>query len=182
VGEGQPGQDFRRNGWRRCGVPRQRGLFPERDRDQIHLCPVSRRGPRLAGHGGRQHRPDVRSGCKRAATGPQRQHPRLCGNGKGPSRLRAGDSDGGRGRHAGLLHLSLAWAVAAQGNAEGHRDAAERGGARGARRSGGAPAAGRVGTGFAADGSADARGAVRLPQAEIDKWHPIIKAAGIKVE
>ena len=81
---------------------------------------------------------------------------------------------------AGILHRGLARAVAAQGHAEGHRDAAERGGARDARRPGGAPAPGRAGQDIPPRDQQTPEALYAYHKAEIEKWWPIIKAAGIK--
>ena len=74
LGEGQPGQGFRRHRAASArGVAFQRRLFPERDRHQVHLRAVSRHRPGAAGRGRGQSRSDLRPGGERAAAGAERQ-------------------------------------------------------------------------------------------------------------
>ena len=99
------------------------------------------------------------------------------------ARRRARHPDRGRGRRAGRLHLDVVRAVGAEGHAAGGDRQARRSRARGDGRSGGAPAADS--TSASRSRRRSSRPPPRSPpitKAEIDKWHPIIKEAGIKAE
>jgi tripartite-type tricarboxylate transporter receptor subunit TctC len=77
---------------------------------------------------------------------------------------RARDSDGGRGRIAGLLHVCLAGPLGAEGDARDRHRPAQCGDCRGLGRSGGARAARRPGPGNFPAAAADARGPGRVAE------------------
>ena len=79
------------------------------------------------------------------AADPIRQHPRLCGHGQQAARGRAEHPHRRRRRSLRLPHDVVERALGAEGHAQGHRRAAQRGRGGGARRSGGEAAAGRPG-------------------------------------
>ena len=158
-------------------------LFQKADRHALPVRALSRRRSGDAGPGRRADRHDDRPGRRALAAGARRHDQGLCGHGQDARLAAAPDiptvDEAGL---PGLLHLGLACALGAQGHAEGRHRQAQRRGRRGAGRSGGAQAARRPRPGDSSARAADAGGARRLHKAEIEKWWPIIKAAGIKPE
>ena len=112
----------------------------------------------------------------------RRQHQGLRGHRQEPARGRARDPDHRRGRNARLLFLILARALGTQGHAEGDRRQAQRRCRQGAGRPCHAREARRSRAGDFPARAADARGAAAFQKAEIEKWWPIIQAAGIKAQ
>ena len=86
---------------------------------------------------------------------------------------------------AGLpgFHMTV-WngAVGGEGHAARHPCQAQRGGGRGARRSGGAKALRRTGPGLPPRERQTPEALGALQQADIEKWWPVVKAANIKGE
>ena len=183
MAEDQHRQGLARQFRHRHAQPCGRHLPAERDRRALAAGTVSQRRPVDAGPRRRQHRHHARHARSLDAAGPLRQHQGLRGDRQEPHRGRARDPDHRRSGPAGLLFLVLARALGAQGHAaDDHRQAQRR---RRRRRS---PIrrvqaeARRPRAGHFPARAAHAPGARRFHKAEIEKWWPVIKAAGIKAE
>ena len=109
-------------------------------------------------------------------------HQGLCGHREEPPERGAGDPDRGRGRPARVSHLELAGVLCAQGHADGGRRQAQCRDRGGVGRSGGARAARRSRAGDSPREQQTPEALAACQKAEIEKWWPIIKAAGIKGE
>ena len=94
---------------------------------------------------------------------------------------RAGHSDRRRGRRARRLHRALAGHVGAEGHAEGrHRQAQRRGGQRAERSRRSARSSPTRATSSRRASKLTPEYLAQFHKSEMDKWWPIIKAAGIK--
>ncbi len=131
LAQGQPGQGDGRHRGARLRPAHQRRLFPEDHRREIPVRAVQvgllRYHPR---HHGGAHRFHLRSGDHLAVAYQERQRARAGGDLQPAARSRARDSDGGRSRRAGHLHLDVVRTVGAEGHAAGGDRQARRGGAR----------------------------------------------------
>ena len=185
VAEGQSRTRPRRaNSRHRQPEPCRGHLFQTAIGARFQLVPYRSGGPLDAGPGGRQHRHHARHAGDLAAAAAWRQHQGLCGHRQEPLARRARDSDHRRGRRARLLLLVLARALGAQGHAEGRSlpgsttpsckalaDPAMRAEASSISRRTSSRASSRR-----------LRRSHAFQKAEIEKWWPIIKAAGIKAQ
>ena len=183
VPEGQSRQGVGRDRRRRHRAACERCLLPEGDRHGLHLRALPRGLlERDARSRRRPHRSHIRPGDQRAAVRAQRAGARLCGHRQDAAFVRARHPDGGRGRCARRLYLDLVRPVGAEGHAgRGDREAQRRG-AGSARRSRGGEAAHRSGPGNPAPDQQTPAALSALLKAEMEKWGPIIKGAGIKAE
>ena len=163
-------------------LARCRRLFRKSDRHASAIRALSRHRSSAARPDGRAHRHDVRPGVGGDAARARQSDPGLCGHRQDALGVDAGYPDRGRGRIAGPLHQYLVRPVGAEGHAARHHRQAQsrRRGRHG--RSDGAKALCRFGPRRAIARSADAAALGALQRAEIEKWWPIIKAAGIKAE
>ena len=125
----------------------------------------------------------VDPGRGRAAAGARRHHQGDRQPVAAALGVDAGHSDLGRDRRAGPLYVRLVRLLRAQGHAEGRDRQAQRRDVAGAGRSGGQGALHRARSrrGVAREQQTP-EGLAAFQKAEIDKWWPIIKAAGIKPE
>ena len=94
----------------------------------------------------------------------------------------AGRADGRRGGPAGILFLLLARAVGAEGHAEGRHRQAQRRGGEGAADPATHKRLDDIGQEFFPPTWQTPEALANFQKAEIDKWWPIIKAAGIKAQ
>ena len=94
----------------------QRGLFPHDHRHRISICTVPRSGSGDAGPGGWPRRSHVRSAAELVAECARRSDQGIRGDRQGATSFRAGRSQRGRGRPAGILYLHLVRHVGAQGH------------------------------------------------------------------
>ena len=117
------------------------------------------------------------------AAGACRQHQGLCRHGQESLGYGARHPDRGRGGIARVLRLDLACVLCAKGHAEGHHRQAQCRGRGGLGRSGG-PRSGSpiLVRRFSAREQQTPEALGAFHKAEIEKWWPIIKAAGIKAE
>ena len=148
LGEGEPGQGDVRHRGRRLRRAFQRRLFPEPDRHQGELRALSRHRSGIAGSGRGPDRHHRRPGVELAAAGQCGDDPRLCGDRHEAHSVGVEHPDRGGSRAAGLPRVAVVRAVGAEGHAEGRHRQAQRGGACGVRRSGGAEALRRAGPGI----------------------------------
>ena len=158
----------------------QRRPISESDGHAISVRALSWHRAGHAGFGGRTDRHDDHERGRSSAAGAHRHHQGLCHRGQEPLGDRARYSDRGRGRTARISHPDVArlWAPArtpkdiiAKLNAA-VVDALGR--------SGGAQAACRLGQEIPPREEQTPEALAAYHKAEIEKWWPIIKAAGIK--
>ena len=184
LAEGQSRQGDRRHRRRRLRPACRRGLFPEGHR---HALPVRALSGRLLRRDARRrrrtHRLHHRSGDLVAALHPPGPGARLRGRGQQAARLGAGYPDRRRGRRARRPCDRLVRHVDAERHAEGRDREVQRG--RASRRwpirrcASSSPASARI---FPRPRRRPSEALGKFYKAEIDKWWPIIREAGIKVE
>ena len=149
---------------------------------QVPVHPVSQRRAGLAGPAGRQHRPDDGHGGDLGRPCAQRAAQGLCDDRRQALAGHAGRADHRRGRSAGIPVLLLARALGAQGHAQARHRQAQRGAGEGGRRCDGhASACSTSARSSPGPTCRRRRRSAKFQKAEIEKWWPVIKAAGIKV-
>ena len=183
LAQGQPGQGDRGNRRCRLRLAHRGRLSAEPHRAAPAIRALSRHRAGVERSGRRPDRHHRRPGVELDAADPRRRHPRLCDHRHEAARGGARHSDRRGGRPAGIPHDAVERAVGAEGHAEGRRS---RGSTR--RRWRRWPtrrcrSASTISASKCRRASSRRRRRSRAwHKAEVDKWWPIIKKAGIKPE